>query len=287
MSLLLQPPSVALIGVSGSGKTFSIATYLKYNIEVFFLGTEPGAVESLLDACAKLNLPLDNLHYHQMNVVAPGWDAIEANIKQVGAMTYEALSTLKDIGKSKMAHLMELLTCCKDFPCDRTGKKFGDATTWGASRAFVVDSLSGINKMAREYVVGYKPTMHQGEWGTAMQLEENLLYKLLNDRACFFTLIAHVDREVDEVLGGTRITMAALGRKLAPQLAKYFSEIILAKRVNDKFYWSTSEANADVKNRAMPIGATLAPDFGTIVLAHRERVRASQAATVVTGGAST
>lgn len=270
---VITPPSVALMGPSGSGKTYSVSTFLEAGIEVFFLGTEPGAVETLVDSVSRRKLDMNLVHYHQMKIAAPGWDAIQKNIELVGSMSYEALSTLKDIGKAQMKHLMEFLNCCKDFPDDRTGKTFGDATTWGASRAFVVESLSGLNRMAREYVVGYKPTMHQGEWGTAMQMEENIIVKLLTDRACYLVLIAHVDRELDEVTGGTKITLAALGRKLAPQLAKYFSEIVLARREGTNFYWSTAETTADVKNRALTVDNKLLPSFVPIVEAHRLRLR--------------
>lgn len=271
----LMPPSVALMGVSGAGKTYAIHTFALAGVEIYFLGTEPNAVDTLLDACERNKVDMNLVHYHQMKIAAPGWDAIEQNIKLVKEMSYETLTTQKDISKRHMEHLMEMFKACKDFPDDRTGKNFGDATSWGPSRVFVIDSLSGLNRMAREYVVGYKPTMHQGEWGVAMQLEENIIVKLLTDRNCYFVLTAHVDREVDEISGGTTITMSALGRKLAPQLVKYFSEIVLAKRDGTKFIWSTAEANAAVKNRALPVSSSLPPTFVPIIEHHRKRVRDS------------
>jgi len=262
------------MGASGAGKTDSLATFLEAGIELFHLGTEPGACEVLIDSCKRRGLDISRLHFHQMKLAAMGWKAMTDNIATVGALSHEALTKLNDISKKEMSHFMEFLNQCKNFHDQRTGKDFGDVTTWNDSRAFAVDSLSGLNRMAREYVVGYKPTMHQGEWGVAMQLEENVMYKLISDRSCYLVLIAHVDREVDEVFGGVKITMSALGRKLAPQLVKFFSEVVLAKHEGDQFYWSTSEILADVKSRALPIGSKLTPSFVPLVRAHQARLSA-------------
>lgn len=270
----LSPPSVLLMGPSGTGKTYSISTALAAGLEVFFLGTEPNSTDSLLDSVKRRGLPMDKLHWHQLDIPAPSWQALMDNATMVKQMSYESLSKLQQgIGKQYMQHWMEMLNSLQNFPDDRSGQTFGDVVNWADDRMLVIDSLSGMNKMAREYTVGLKPTLHQGEWGTAMQLEENIIYKLANDRHCFFTLIAHIDREVDEVQGGTKITVSALGRKLAPQLIKYFSEVVLARKEGNQFYWSTSEASTDVKNRALPINDKLLPDFTPIVRAHQERVR--------------
>lgn len=276
--MTIIPPAIALMGYPGTGKTDSLATLLSAGLEVFVLGTEPGAMETLIDSCERRKISLEKLHYHQLITAAPGWDAIMDQATKVKGQNYEQLADQKSgISKDKMQHWMNFLLACKDFPDDRTGKKYGDVTTWDDSRAFVIDSLSGLNRMAREYTVGYKPTMHQGEWGVAMQLEDNIIYKLQTDRRCFFVLLAHVDREVDEVNGGTVITLAALGRKLAPQMSKNFGEIILARREENKFFWSTMDRVAVVKNRALAISNSLDPDFSPIVAAHRRRVAAIQA----------
>src|SRR5262245_58768242 len=175
--MTLQPPSVALLGASGAGKTDVIATFIQADVEVFHLGTEPGACEVLVDSVKRRGLDMNKLHFHQLKVVAPRWDAIENIIRTVGAKSHEQLTKLDDISKRDMTHFMDFVLQCKNFHDQRTGRDYGDVTEWKDDRAFIIDSLSGINKMAREYVVGYKPTMHMGEWGVAMQLEENIIYK--------------------------------------------------------------------------------------------------------------
>lgn len=269
------------MGDSGVGKTSAAATFLQVpDIDLYHIGTEPGACEVLVDACKRLGVSMEHLHFHQLKVAAPGWDALFEMADKVKSMNYSQLADLKEIGKQKMAHWMAMLHQLKNFHCDRTGKDYGDVTSFGPTSALVIDSLSGLNKMAREYVVGYKPSMHQGEWGTAMSLEENLIYKLTTDRACFFVLIAHIDRETDEVFGGTKLTLSALGRKLAPQLVKYFSEIPMAKKDGDKFFWSTKESSQIItKNRILAIDDKLPPSFVPIVTGYRERVKALAAST--------
>ena len=271
---VLQPPSVALLGATGSGKTDSVASFIEAGVEVFFLGTEPQACEVLIDSALRRKLPLEKLHYHQLTLAAMPWSAIKANIEAVQQSSYEVLAKMPDVAKREMKHFMELATSCNDFVDDKDGKHYGDVMEFGADRALVIDSLSGINKMAREYTVGYKPTMSQSDWGTAMQLEENFLYRLIANRRCFFVIIAHVDRETDEVFGGSKLTLAALGRKLAPQLVKFFSDVIYAKREKTEFFWSTAEPNVDTKARSVPISEKLKPSFVQIVEAYRKRVAA-------------
>ena len=119
--------------------------------------------------------------------------------------------------------------------------------------------------LAQQNTVGLKPTMHQGEWGVAMNLEEMLINKMTSDLSCYFVLIAHIDRNVNEASLQTLITPAALGAKLGPRIGRFFSEVILTKRVNAEFSWSTMELSADVKQSVLPIGATLKPSFKPIV----------------------
>jgi hypothetical protein len=107
---------------------------------------------------------------------------------------------------------------------------------------------------------------------------EMLLLKLTADCKCFFVLTAHIDKEPNELTGGTTIYASALGRKLAPKIPRFFSEVVLAKRAADGFSWSTASSEADLKNRALPVSSKLEPDFRPIVEAYRRRVALSQKA---------
>lgn len=276
----LQPPSVLLLGDAGAGKSWSLATLVEAGLELFVLSTEPNGMDSVLDSLAEKKLPIDKVHWHAVSPSAPGWDALMDVAKKVNTMSYSEIAELKSgISKPKMDQWMNLLLSCKDFVDDRTGQHYGDVTEWGPDRALVIDSLSGLNKMAREYVVGLKPNLHQGEWGTAMSLEEGLIWQLCANRRCFFVLTAHLDRNVDEITQSTKLMVKALGNKLAPDIPKNFSEVVLAKRGTDKtpFLWSTADMQTTVKNRALAFNGELPPTFVPIVEAHRRRLAAAAA----------
>ena len=59
----LQTPSIILCGPPGTGKTHACVTLAKAGIEVFSIITEPGGVESIIDAAAKEGVPLDKFHW--------------------------------------------------------------------------------------------------------------------------------------------------------------------------------------------------------------------------------
>jgi len=134
-----------------------------------------------------------------------------------------------------------------------------------------VDSLTGLNHLSRNLTVGYKPTMHEGEWGVAMNFEEQIIKTLTNGLKCWFVLLAHIDREQDLLTGGTRITPGALGRKLGPKLGADFGEVALCKKEGDKFWWSTQETGVDVKHRDLPFSNSILPDFKLLTAAFARR----------------
>jgi hypothetical protein len=279
--ITLQPPAVLLQGAPGSGKTDSIATLVASGLETFVLMTEPGAVESLLDGCSRRNIPIDKLHWTSVLPAAAGWKAVTDMVKAIGAQGFMDLQNIKSgVGKEETRKpAMALLEAMSNFPCERTGERYGDVTTWDASRAFVIDSLSGLSLISMALTIGYKPAAHQGEWGVAMNFLEQLLLKVTSDRKCFFVLTAHVEKELNEITGVTQVMASTLGRKLAPKIPRFFSEVVYAKRTvannAPRFTWSTVDAAADLKNRALPVSSDLAPDFAPIVTAYRRRLAAA------------
>jgi hypothetical protein len=274
MTKTLQPPSSLLMGAAGAGKTTSLVTYIEAGLELFVIGTEPNFVDSLLDSMKARNLPIDRLHWHAISPVAAGWTAINQMLMTVNAMSYEDITKLKQgIKKEEQKSLKDMLDTIQNFKCDRTGVAFGDATLWDDTRALALDSLSGFSLMSMANTVGLKPAIHQGEWGVAMNVIEQVLLKITSDARCFFTLTAHIEKEIDQIGGGTKVMVSTLGAKLAPKIPKFFSEVIWARRQlnSPNFIWSTISNDADLKNRALPIGTDLKPSFVPIVEAHKRR----------------
>jgi hypothetical protein len=79
---------------------------------------------------------------------------------------------------------------------------------------------------------------------------------------------------MDEITGVMRVMTSTLGRKLAPKIPRFFSEVVYAQRTNSdpKFRWSTIDSSADLKNRVLPVSNVLQPSFVQIIEGHRKRL---------------
>ena len=148
---------------------------------------------------------------------------------------------------------------------DQFGEKHGSVSTWGPDRALILDGLSGLNKIAMQYVCGAPVSKSQPQWGSAMELELGLISKICYDTSCHFVLISHLEKSIDEVNGGTIIQPLALGRKTAPELPRTFDDVVLARRDTKNFYWSTSDPGIDLKYTYLPNRTDLLPSFKQVI----------------------
>lgn len=259
-------PKTLLMGAPGTGKTWSIVTLLQAGIEVFCIITEPNALPNLLQRIKQVNAPIDKFHYKYVPPLSASFSALSDMMQIVSIQSYSAIAELKaGIAKDKCLGMRDVLFSIQNFKDDRTGLTYGDATEWGYDRALVIDSLSGLNLLAQQLTVGLKPTMHQGEWNVAMNVEEMLINKLTSDMKAYLVVLAHTDRNSNETTQQMVITPAALGSKLGPKIGRFFSEVVMARRTGEKFTWSTLEPHAEVKQSALPIKSDLPPSFAPIV----------------------
>lgn len=274
----LQPPAVLNMGAPGSGKTDCLATLLASGLKVFVICTEPDGMASLLDSCERRRVPINHLHWTICQPTSAGWTAMRDMAKTIGTMGYEDITKIKHgVGKehTRIA-AMRFLDACENFVCERTGRNFGDVTQFGDDCALVIDSLSGLNMISMMAAQGYKPAAHQGEWGVAMNFIEQLILKLCSDRKAFFVMNAHVEKETNEITGASQVMPSTLGRKVAPKLPRFFSEVVYSKRTiqgtsTPAFTWSTADSQADLKNRTLPIATALLQDYTPIVEGYRKR----------------
>lgn len=274
--MILQPPSALLCGPAGSGKTSAIATQLLCGLEVFVVITEPDGTASLLDAAERLRAPIDKLHWSYCPPASAGWDSLETMITSISSMTQQQLADQKNMGKESFrAPALKFLQAFSNFHCDRTGKDYGDVSTWDDTRSLNIDSLTGWSLIGFGCTVGYKPTANPGEWGIAQSFIYSMLKKIITDRRCYFNLTSHIEKEQDELTGIKKIMVSTIGAKLAPKIPPLFSEVIRCTRtVKDgkaDFSWSTLSDDMDLKNRALPMKTYLKPDFGPIVEAYERR----------------
>lgn len=263
--------NVLLIGPAGTGKTYSIGTLVDSGVEVFFLALESG-MESLFGYWTDRGLPVpENLHWHQMKAAKASFGEMEQNAKLINSMSLDSLAKMQDPQRSKHDQYIQLFATLNDFPDDRTGKKFGGVDSWGPGRALVIDGMTGLGRAAMSNVIGGKAVKSQSDWGIAQDQLEKLLRMLCDGCSCHFVLLAHVEREVDQVLGGTKLMVATLGRALAPKIPPMFSDVVLAVRNGDKWNWDTASAMADVKTRNLGIRSDLPASFAPIMLKWKSR----------------
>lgn len=278
--MIVQPPSVLLMGTSGSGKTYALSTLVETGLEVFLLITEPHGLETMLDVAAAKRLDISKLHWHYVGPARPGFQSLENMSKLISVSNQKDLADMKPTMRTDVA-FAKLLATCLDFKDDKDGKAYGPVDKFGPERVFAVDSLSGLSAMAMDNTIGDKVTANPGEWGIAMRLLDKFILLCTSDLKCPFVLTAHIEREEDPLTGATQTMASTLGKKLAPQLPKFFSEVILAHTITEgdkrTFWWSTNTSNTVLKNRALPISSKLQPDFRPIIEAYNARLKTAAA----------
>jgi len=249
--------NVLVMGPVSGGKTHSCRTLITENLvdELFILATEPG-IETIMG-----DMPTDRVHWKYIAPAATSWETMIQNAQYVNKWGPEQLQKMNWPNKGEYTQFIEVLKALSNFTCDRTGEEFGQVDEFGPNRALVLDGLSGLSKMAMDIVVGAKPVKTQPEWGIAQDNVRNILDKCCYETKCTFVLLAHVNRNKDEVTGGTYITIDTLGQKLAPDIPKPFDEVIYADRDRGKFKWATERANTDLKDRLLSFDSDLEPNF--------------------------
>jgi hypothetical protein len=253
-----------LMGPSGSGKTYFIGQILEAGYKVRALFTEPG-MESVGKYFQDRNKPIpDNYKAVYVAPVAADWATMIDAAKKINQLDQKALANIGDMNKSKYKDFIGILTALSNFTT-ADGESFGAADDWGTDTFLIVDSLSGLSMAAMNLVTGSKPMKSQPDWGMAMDTVERLITKLTCDLRCHMVLMAHVEREADEITGGSNVTVSTLGRKLAPKLPRYFSDVILTQRQGTEFSWSTAAVNTDTKARNIPINSKITPSIKVIM----------------------
>ncbi len=247
--------NVMIMGASGSGKTDSVGQLTEIpGLDVFYFATEAG-LESLLGHFSRQGKPIpENLHWMQVLPTTTGFAQLAAVAAQVNTMTLDMLAKLPDTTKTQHKTLDRIYAGLSNFVDERTGKSYGAVDSWGTDRVLVVDSLSGLNRAVMSNTVGGKVVRSQAEWGMAQAQLENTLFKFTDGCRCHFVMLAHIEREVDQVLGGVKIMPSTLGKALAPKIPAMFSELLYAERVGAEFKWSTANPQVDTKSRYLGIG---------------------------------
>lgn len=249
---------VLLIGGPGSGKTYAIRTLIDAGITPMCIFTE-NSFDVLSD------VPKEKLHWMYVNPTSTDLGVLRAAAVRVGSMNADQIQKNHDMTRASTNRYMPLLDALANFICARTGQVFGNVGLWGTDKCLVMDSLSGITIAATKLAVGEKYAMTQPEFQIAMKTIENLIIQICTGFNCHAVVTAHAERELDEVNGGVKLYPSTLGRKLAPLLGRFFTDVIMAKRLGTKFLWDTADTQADLKARNAPIAAELPPSFAPLI----------------------
>jgi hypothetical protein len=275
----LKTPSSLVLGAPGTGKTDCLLSYITAGIDVFVLVTEPDGVWTLVEsaqrrtrACAGKIDYLAHLHYH---LVRPATTDMKMLIEMAESTMKRDPGELQKMSsglckKDKFPQYIQMLKSIADFHCDRTRESFGDVTTWDDTRAFCIDSLSGITFAVARHVCGLRGILTQPEYQVGQQLIMNLIMPMCGLN-CFFAMTAHEEWERDELQQKQTKMVATLGSKIAPQVPIPFSDVIKAYRNEAGFWWNTDSTDTTTKWRALPRGTKLPPDFSPVVSAYRQR----------------
>ena len=249
---------VLLQGESGSGKTHALRSLIQAGIKPLMVMTDP-SLSTLAD------LPCTQWHYMYVPPVAFDFADMIGTAEKINVLSFDSLAKMTDPNRAKNRQWISLLTALHKFKCDRCGAEFGDATSWGTGKALYLDSMSGLNPMALSLVAGDKPVKAMADWQIAQGEILKLIQKITAGCRCHVVLTAHIERETDEITGGVQLMAATLGRKLAPQIPRFFDEVIHTVRNGDKFLWSTATSNMAVKTRLLQRRCDLTPSFVPLI----------------------
>lgn len=280
---IVRAPKIMLLGPTMSGKSSALRTLAAEGVSVRIIATEYPDV--LLDApCAagptKVKMADGNLvdcpnwggmHWRYHEPGRADWKTLMDNARLINNLSNDALQKLPGMNKEKYKQFMDVIATCNKFVCERCGKDFGDASAWGTDTALVMDSLSGLSIMARDLAVGAKPIITQPDWGVMMQNLEAFLNAAVTGTKAWFVLTAHVEREHDEAAGSTKLMASTLGRKLAPKLPRFFSDVIYCRREGLKWVWDVTTSDVDTKTRNLAISGSITPTFKHIMDAWKAR----------------
>jgi hypothetical protein len=255
-------PKVILMGDSGTGKTTALRTLPDVGITPFVIATEQNFIQATKD------LHGTKMHYKYINAQPETQNSFAQILdmaKKINMLSYENLCKVSDPFKSAHNRFLDVITTCNDFVCDCCNKSWGNVSAWGTDRAIVLDSLSGLSDMAFALVVGNKPVRAMPDYGVAQKSILMLLNILTGQVKSMFVLISHLEREKDEITGGTTITLKTVGQKLGPDLPRNFSDVIRARREGTTFTWDTADSAATVVARHVPIKSNNSPSFKPLV----------------------
>lgn len=269
----VKPPASLLMGDSGQGKTDALISYIEAGLELFVLVTEPTGVETLVDSARRRKVDMNKLHWKlvkpsNMNIASMITAANNTNLNSVGELQKQDNAIKLD--KRSYRQYITMLENVNNFQCDRTGKSYGNVGQWDDTRAFAIDSMTGVNQACTQMQIGNRGTLTLPDYNVVQNALENLLTAVCGFD-CFVAVTAHIEFEKDEVTGRMKLMASTVGKKLAPKIPIHFSDVIRARFDGKSYSWSTVDDETHLKTRNLLRRAGLQASFVPIVEVHRKR----------------
>lgn len=252
-----------VMGEPGAGKTSSLVTLLKMGFQLFGLFTEQG-VGNFMKAAKAAGCTDEDMKRFHFAYVPPGVTSFNQLQKSSKAVQVASEFGKMDNGdRSKYGQLIQCINICNNF-VDQNGVEHGCIEDFKCNQVFFVDGMSGLARMAMQLTVGAKPVKTLQEWGVAIETLENFENQITTIKAPF-VLVAHIERETDEVSRNVFITIATLGSKYPLRIGRNYHDVIMAQQKSGVFSWSTASKDAQLKGTYLPIDKDLTPDFRPLV----------------------
>lgn len=276
----LEGPNILLEGEGGTGKTYSIGTLVDSGIEVFYLGIESG-LEALLGYWTDVRpdnpkpRPVPpNLHWHKIAAPKLSYKDFADQALRVNTLALDTIAKSQDPNRPLHNLWENVSRAMFNFKDDRTGTEYGSVDDWGPERAIVIDGLTGLCKAAMSCVCGSRPVWNPGDYQVGQKQVEGFLRLTCDHTKCWFILLAHIEKEPDQINGGFQIGVSAIGSKLAPLIPPMFSDVILCTREGNRWTWNTAKSGVASKARNVPWADAQKPDFGVIYRTWAARAQA-------------
>ena len=243
------------MGKPGTGKTHTIKSIMDSGLDCYGIFTEPGADVITGDS---------RLKFAYIAPQPEGWETLEDIADKSNTMIGENIKKM-NLDRSGHKQFFQVLSMCKDFIDERTGKHYGPIESWGTDRCFCFDSLTGLVSMVRGLVAGAKPALTWPEYDTTQQNVLNFVNKLFTSLRCHVYLTAHIDMIVDEISGMRTIMAHTLGKAISPIIHVNATDAVLSTRAKLDFKWSAAYEDAMVKAQNMPMDGEYPQDFGILL----------------------
>lgn len=275
-------PSVILEGEMGTGKTASLATLLM-DANGKFEGPSMSGIERVLMLTSESgfedvvgHIPPTKLDWRFIPVSEGSFDALIGMVQTIRNQHPDAIQKMGGINKHMYPQFEQILGACNRFVGDRTGKDYGPVFKLPQNFCLWHESISALSEIARNNAIGDKPFMELRDY----QMVQNPIRKFLNhlvfSTKCLFVSTAHLEREQNETSNMSELMISTVGRKLAPVIPRFFSDVIICDRIDvsggqPKFIWSTVKPGVRTKTRNLPWASDLKPDFRPLMENFRKR----------------